>query len=49
MSRFGWCLDGHHEECRVEYTTDFHGSPRTEACSCPCHEKAEKAPLPEGE
>jgi hypothetical protein len=46
MSRFGWCLDGHHETCRVAYTSDATG--HVLRCSCLCHETAQEAPLPEG-
>jgi hypothetical protein len=27
---FGWCMDGHHAQCRRT-------TPRGSVCSCPCH------------
>ena len=33
--RFGWCVDGHHTQCRTEYV-DQHGKKIT--CECACHD-----------
>lgn len=32
---FGWCSTGHHDRCRVQYTTQYGVEMR---CECPCHE-----------
>lgn len=31
--RFGWCLDGHHENCREKVPAPG----GTATCECPCH------------
>ena len=32
----GWCLDGHHDECRYQYM-DWNDKFRE--CACECHKK----------
>ncbi len=32
----GWCMDGHHEQCRTEYIT-WGGTGDYHRCSCKCH------------
>lgn len=34
MQRYGWCLDGHHEQCRTEYMDWLNTYSR---CGCDCH------------
>lgn len=35
MSTFGWCLDGHHADCRRQAVGP--GTGQTMLCACPCH------------
>lgn len=35
MSRFGWCLDGHHDNCPMEFAES--GAYKPLACDCDCH------------
>lgn len=28
MTRFGWCLDDKHDDCKVKYQTWYHGKKR---------------------
>ena len=36
---FGWCITGHHSDCRVEYL-DWNDKQRS--CCCDCHNKPSK-------
>ena len=36
MSLFGWCMDGHHDNCPHAFT-DWNHKPQ--ACACPCHKE----------
>ena len=37
MSKFAWCMDGHHHNCAVTYT--WNDAPVV--CECECHKKEE--------
>lgn len=34
-AKFGWCMDGHHEGCRITFTHEE----RTYTCACDCHKE----------
>lgn len=38
MIRFGWCADGHHKECRVEFPS-WNKPSEMIRCECECHAK----------
>jgi len=40
VSKFGWCMDGNDDKCRVEYT-DWLG--QYSRCDCDCHPKVDAA------
>lgn len=47
MSRlFGWCMDNHHESCRVHYR-NYYEPEKIIECECTCHKGKKKPPLPE--
>lgn len=39
--RFGWCMEGHHDRCRVSYvaaeTSKSATKGETVTCECDCH------------
>lgn len=38
MIRFGWCADGHHKDCRIEFPS-WNKSSEMIRCECECHAK----------
>jgi hypothetical protein len=42
--KFGWCLDGHDEGCRVHYRN---WDDTIVECGCECHVGKPKPPLPD--
>ncbi|MEJ7633243.1 hypothetical protein [Aeromicrobium sp.] len=43
-TKFGWCLDGRHQQCkaRLEFSVRF--DKRVMTCGCSCHDEAESEP-----
>lgn len=41
--RFGWCMEGHHDRCRVSYvaaeTSKSATKGETITCECDCHQQ----------
>lgn len=37
MSKFGWCVTGHHDQCRTSYYDDWSLNKGERVCSCECH------------
>lgn len=35
-AKFGWCMDGNHDACRVQVG----GTNRILRCGCPCHKES---------
>ena len=44
MSKFGWCLTGHHKDCRIAF---FDWVNKETICECDCHE-GQELPTREG-
>jgi len=38
MIRFGWCADGHHKDCRIEFPS-WNKPSEMIRCECECHAK----------
>ena len=43
--KFGWCMDGDHNGCRVHYR-DWYEPEKLIECGCECHVGKKKPPLP---
>lgn len=39
MTRFGWCMTGHHKDCPVAYE-HWYQKGQMITCDCECHEQA---------
>jgi hypothetical protein len=36
-TRFGWCMDGHHDDCPAKYVASV--TKEEQICGCACHEE----------